>query len=106
MFALCRIPNDNLETFNFLENAEDSDEEEDEEGDLMDDISSDKQHRPKKHKPNVRQLNFLLLGFYDKSFLLDVVPMMVDSDTSCNAPAAKHTDRKNKCKEKHCNHRK
>uniref|UniRef100_A0A3B3XQN8 Striatin-3 n=1 Tax=Poecilia mexicana TaxID=48701 RepID=A0A3B3XQN8_9TELE len=48
-----RIPNDNLETFNFLENAEDSDEEEDEEGDLMDDISSDKQHRPKKHKPNI-----------------------------------------------------
>uniref|UniRef100_A0A3Q2QAB0 Striatin, calmodulin binding protein 3 n=1 Tax=Fundulus heteroclitus TaxID=8078 RepID=A0A3Q2QAB0_FUNHE len=45
-----RIPNDNLETFNFLENAEDSDEEDDEEGDLMDDISSDKQHRTKKHK--------------------------------------------------------
>ncbi|XP_015248018.1 PREDICTED: striatin-3-like isoform X2 [Cyprinodon variegatus] len=47
-----RIPNDNLETFNFLENADDSDEEEDEEGDLMDDISSDK-HRTKKHKTNM-----------------------------------------------------
>lgn len=55
---LCRIPNDNLETFNFLENADDSDEEEDEEGDLMDEISSDK-HRTKKHKTNVRQLTLL-----------------------------------------------
>lgn len=48
-----RISNDNLETFNFLENAEDSDEDDDEEGDLMDDISTDKHHRAKKHKANV-----------------------------------------------------
>uniref|UniRef100_A0A3Q3G580 Striatin-3 n=1 Tax=Labrus bergylta TaxID=56723 RepID=A0A3Q3G580_9LABR len=40
-----RSPGDVLETFNFLENAEDSDEEEDEEGDLMDDITTDKHHR-------------------------------------------------------------
>uniref|UniRef100_A0AAR2K3H9 Striatin N-terminal domain-containing protein n=1 Tax=Pygocentrus nattereri TaxID=42514 RepID=A0AAR2K3H9_PYGNA len=41
-------------TFNFLENADDSDEEEDEEGDLMEDISNrtDKQ-RVKKHKIKV-----------------------------------------------------
>ncbi|XP_029903840.1 striatin-3-like, partial [Myripristis murdjan] len=45
-----RSPGDVLETFNFLENAEDSDEDEDEEGDLMDDISTDKHHRAKKHK--------------------------------------------------------
>ncbi|XP_041810063.1 striatin-3 isoform X1 [Chelmon rostratus] len=48
-----RSPGDVLETFNFLENAEDSDEEEDEEGDLMDDISTDKHHRAKKHKTKV-----------------------------------------------------
>uniref|UniRef100_A0A1A8N4Z9 Striatin-3 n=1 Tax=Nothobranchius pienaari TaxID=704102 RepID=A0A1A8N4Z9_9TELE len=48
-----RIPNDNLETFNFLENTEDSDEDDDEEGDLMDDITTDKHHRAKKHKINV-----------------------------------------------------
>lgn len=41
-----RSPSDVLETFNFLENAEDSDEDEDEEADMMD--LSDK-HR-KKHK--------------------------------------------------------
>uniref|UniRef100_A0AAR2LFI5 Striatin N-terminal domain-containing protein n=1 Tax=Pygocentrus nattereri TaxID=42514 RepID=A0AAR2LFI5_PYGNA len=35
-----RNPGDVLETFNFLENADDSDEEEDEEGDLMEDISN------------------------------------------------------------------
>uniref|UniRef100_A0AAR2JY75 Striatin-3 n=1 Tax=Pygocentrus nattereri TaxID=42514 RepID=A0AAR2JY75_PYGNA len=48
-------PGDVLETFNFLENADDSDEEEDEEGDLMEDISNrtDKQ-RVKKHKIKVR----------------------------------------------------
>uniref|UniRef100_A0A665U5X5 Striatin, calmodulin binding protein 3 n=1 Tax=Echeneis naucrates TaxID=173247 RepID=A0A665U5X5_ECHNA len=46
-----RSPGDVLETFNFLENAEDSDE--DEEGDLMDDISTNKHHRAKKHKPRV-----------------------------------------------------
>ncbi|XP_070776706.1 striatin-3 [Enoplosus armatus] len=49
-----RSPGDVLETFNFLENAEDSDEEEeDEEGDLMDDISTDKHHRAKKPKTKV-----------------------------------------------------
>ncbi|XP_060919810.1 striatin-3 [Labrus mixtus] len=48
-----RSPGDVLETFNFLENAEDSDEEEDEEGDLMDDITTDKHHRAKKHKTKV-----------------------------------------------------
>ncbi|KAI4902191.1 hypothetical protein NFI96_029561 [Prochilodus magdalenae] len=49
-----RNPGDVLETFNFLENADDSDEEEDEEGDLMEDISNrtDKQ-RIKKHKIKV-----------------------------------------------------
>ncbi|KAK2826820.1 hypothetical protein Q5P01_021034 [Channa striata] len=48
-----RSPSDVLETFNFLENPEDSDEDEDEEGDLMDDINTDKHHRPKKHKTKV-----------------------------------------------------
>uniref|UniRef100_A0A3Q3K1W6 Striatin-3 n=1 Tax=Monopterus albus TaxID=43700 RepID=A0A3Q3K1W6_MONAL len=48
-----RSPGDVLETFNFLENPEDSDEDEDEEGDLMDDISTDRHHRTKKHKPKV-----------------------------------------------------
>uniref|UniRef100_A0AAX7SI33 Striatin-3 n=1 Tax=Astatotilapia calliptera TaxID=8154 RepID=A0AAX7SI33_ASTCA len=45
-----RSPGDVLETFNFLENTEDSDEDDDEEGDLMDDITTDKHHRAKKHK--------------------------------------------------------
>ncbi|KAF7652801.1 hypothetical protein LDENG_00092110 [Lucifuga dentata] len=48
-----RSPGDVLETFNFLENAEDSDEDEEEDGDLMDDISTDKHHRAKKHKTKV-----------------------------------------------------
>uniref|UniRef100_A0A3Q0S0B1 Striatin-3 n=1 Tax=Amphilophus citrinellus TaxID=61819 RepID=A0A3Q0S0B1_AMPCI len=48
-----RSPGDVLETFNFLENTEDSDEDEDDEGDLMDDISTDKHHRAKKHKTKV-----------------------------------------------------
>lgn len=48
-----RSPGDVLETFNFLENVEDSDEEEDEEGDLMDDISTDKHHRNRKPKSKV-----------------------------------------------------
>lgn len=43
-----------METFNFLENAEDSDEEEDEDGDLMDEISPNKHHRNKKHKSKVQ----------------------------------------------------
>ncbi|XP_027027950.2 striatin-3 isoform X1 [Tachysurus fulvidraco] len=49
-----RNAGDVLETFNFLENADDSDEEEDEEGDLMEDVSNrtDKQ-RVKKHKIKV-----------------------------------------------------
>ncbi len=44
-----------LETFNFLENADDSDEEEEDEGDIMEDMPdrSDK-HRIKKHKIKVR----------------------------------------------------
>ncbi|KAM9356162.1 striatin-3 isoform 2-T2 [Pholidichthys leucotaenia] len=46
-----RSPGDVLETFNFLENVEDSDE--DEEGDLMDDISANKHLRVKKHKTRV-----------------------------------------------------
>uniref|UniRef100_A0A3B3IL52 Striatin, calmodulin binding protein 3 n=1 Tax=Oryzias latipes TaxID=8090 RepID=A0A3B3IL52_ORYLA len=46
-----RIPSDDLETFNFLENAEDSDE--DEEADLMDDLGTDKHRRAKKHKTKV-----------------------------------------------------
>lgn len=53
-FFVPRSPGDVLETFNFLENAEDSDEDEDEEGDLMDDISTDKHHRNKKHKTKVQ----------------------------------------------------
>uniref|UniRef100_A0A668RR84 Striatin N-terminal domain-containing protein n=1 Tax=Oreochromis aureus TaxID=47969 RepID=A0A668RR84_OREAU len=48
-----RSPGDVLETFNFLENTEDSDEDDEEEGDLMDDISTDKHHRTKKHKTKV-----------------------------------------------------
>uniref|UniRef100_A0A8C7YUJ2 Striatin-3 n=1 Tax=Oryzias sinensis TaxID=183150 RepID=A0A8C7YUJ2_9TELE len=46
-----QIPSDDLETFNFLENAEDSDE--DEEADLMDDLGADKHRRAKKHKTKV-----------------------------------------------------
>ncbi|XP_056151255.1 striatin-3 [Lampris incognitus] len=48
---LKRSPGDVLETFNFLENAEDSDEDED--GDLMDDINTDKHPRSKKHRTKV-----------------------------------------------------
>ncbi|XP_068456202.1 striatin-3 isoform X2 [Clinocottus analis] len=51
--AAFRSPGDVLETFNFLESAEDSDEDEDEEGDLMDDITTDTHHRAKKHKAKV-----------------------------------------------------
>uniref|UniRef100_A0A674A497 Striatin-3 n=1 Tax=Salmo trutta TaxID=8032 RepID=A0A674A497_SALTR len=47
-----RNPGDVLETFNFLENADDSDEDDDEEGDLMQDIDSGK-HTIKKHKIKV-----------------------------------------------------
>ncbi|XP_061531373.1 striatin-3 isoform X1 [Phycodurus eques] len=47
-----RGPGDVLETFNFLENADDSDEDEDEDGELMDDISDDVRH-PQKHKNKV-----------------------------------------------------
>ncbi|XP_057715532.1 striatin-3 isoform X1 [Corythoichthys intestinalis] len=47
-----RGPGDVLETFNFLENAEDSDEEEDEDGELMDDIGDDIKHH-RKHKNKV-----------------------------------------------------
>lgn len=59
---LRRSPGDVLETFNFLENAEDSDEDEDDEGDLMDDISTDKHHRNKKHKTKVFRALALPLG--------------------------------------------
>lgn len=54
-FSTCftRNPGDVLETFNFLENAEDSDEDDDEEGDLMEDIDSGK-HTIKKHKMKVK----------------------------------------------------
>ncbi|KAK6307449.1 hypothetical protein J4Q44_G00225970 [Coregonus suidteri] len=47
-----RNPGDVLETFNFLENADDSDEDDDEEGDLMEDIDSGK-HTIKKQKIKV-----------------------------------------------------
>ncbi|XP_061675284.1 striatin-3 isoform X3 [Syngnathoides biaculeatus] len=47
-----RTPGDVLETFNFLENAEDSDEDEDEDGELMDDIGDDVRHL-RKHKNKV-----------------------------------------------------
>ncbi|XP_062325268.1 striatin-3 isoform X1 [Osmerus eperlanus] len=51
---LKRTPGDVLETFNFLENADDSDEEEDEEGDLMEEESDRTiKHRIKKHKVKV-----------------------------------------------------
>lgn len=52
-----------LETFNFLENADDSDEEEDEEGDIMEDVPdrSDKR-RIKKHKIKVSDIG----SFYNK----------------------------------------
>uniref|UniRef100_A0A674A4E6 Striatin-3 n=1 Tax=Salmo trutta TaxID=8032 RepID=A0A674A4E6_SALTR len=54
LFSNCfsRNPGDVLETFNFLENADDSDEDDDEEGDLMQDIDSGK-HTIKKHKIKV-----------------------------------------------------
>ncbi|XP_070972555.1 striatin-3 [Oncorhynchus clarkii lewisi] len=47
-----RNPGDVLETFNFLENTDDSDEDDDEEGDLMEDIDSGK-HTIKRHKIKV-----------------------------------------------------
>uniref|UniRef100_A0A6Q2YZS6 Striatin-3 n=1 Tax=Esox lucius TaxID=8010 RepID=A0A6Q2YZS6_ESOLU len=47
-----RNPGDVLETFNFLENADDSDEDDDEEGDLMEDIDRGKR-TIKKHKIKV-----------------------------------------------------
>ncbi|XP_077477401.1 striatin-3 [Stigmatopora argus] len=47
-----RSPGDVLETFNFLENAEDSDEDEDEDGELEDDIGDDIKHH-RKHKNKV-----------------------------------------------------
>ncbi|KAJ7990917.1 hypothetical protein DPEC_G00291860 [Dallia pectoralis] len=47
-----RNPGDILETFNFLENADDSDEDDDEEGDLMEDMDRGK-HTIKKHKTKV-----------------------------------------------------
>lgn len=52
-----RNPGDVLETFNFLENADDSDEEDDEDGDIMEDLSNrtDKQ-RIKRHKTKVSRL--------------------------------------------------
>lgn len=65
---LQRSPGDVLETFNFLENAEDSDEDEDEEGDLMDDISTDKHQRNKKHKTKVSDVVPL-------QFILNCVPI-------------------------------
>lgn len=52
LLCVSRSP-DVLETFNFLENTEDSDEDEDEDGDLMDDISPNKHHRSKKHRSKV-----------------------------------------------------
>lgn len=55
MVFISRSPGDVLETFNFLENTEDSDEDDDEEGDLMDDITTDKHHRAKKHKTKVNR---------------------------------------------------
>uniref|UniRef100_A0AAY4A1X9 Striatin N-terminal domain-containing protein n=1 Tax=Denticeps clupeoides TaxID=299321 RepID=A0AAY4A1X9_9TELE len=45
-----RTSGDVLETFNFLENADDSDDDEDEEGELMEDLEK---HRTKKHKIKV-----------------------------------------------------
>lgn len=50
-----RSPGDVLETFNFLENAEDSDEDDDDDdddGELMDDMGDDIKHR-RKHKSKV-----------------------------------------------------
>ncbi|XP_015205639.2 striatin-3 isoform X2 [Lepisosteus oculatus] len=47
---LKRNPGDVLETFNFLENADDSDEEDEDEGDLVDDITDGKE----KHRINKR----------------------------------------------------
>lgn len=54
-FHPARNPGDVLETFNFLENADDSDEDEDEEGDMMEDISDREKHRIKKHKIKVNK---------------------------------------------------
>lgn len=69
-----RSPGDVLETFNFLENAEDSDEEEDEEGDLMDDISTDKHHRAKKHKSKVH--THTLFYYYFPVILPSPLPLL------------------------------
>lgn len=62
IFFPCRNPGDVLETFNFLENADDSDEEE--ESDMIEDIADGKEkHRiNKKHKVK-KSLSFIVLLF-------------------------------------------
>uniref|UniRef100_A0A8C8D8I9 Striatin-3 n=1 Tax=Oncorhynchus tshawytscha TaxID=74940 RepID=A0A8C8D8I9_ONCTS len=60
-----RNPGDVLETFNFLENAEDSDEDDDEEGDLMEDIDSGK-HTIKKHKIKVKTSSLQMITSANK----------------------------------------
>lgn len=70
LFSRARNPGDVLETFNFLENADDSDEDEDEEGDMMEDISDREKHRIKKHKIKVNKPP-LSLSQLKSTWLLD-----------------------------------
>lgn len=65
-----RNPGDVLETFNFLENADDSDEDEDEEGDMMEDISDREKHRIKKHKIKVKHTSPPSLNSQPRTLLL------------------------------------
>lgn len=60
-----RNAGDVLETFNFLENADDSDEEEDEEADLMEDMP----HRTDKQRVKKQKIKVCYIG---RSFLGDI----------------------------------
>lgn len=60
-----RNAGDVLETFNFLENADDSDEEEDEEADLMEDMP----HRTDKQRVKKQKIKVCYIG---GSFLDDI----------------------------------
>lgn len=72
--SLCRNSGDVLETFNFLENADDSDEEE--ESDMIEDIAEGKEkHRiNKKHK---------VISFFHVSMKSSLKRNLVSDDYKC-----------------------
>lgn len=75
VFVFCRNPGDVLETFNFLENADDSDEEE---NDMIEDIAEGKEkHRiNKKHKVN-KCLSLSALLIKQSTVLIDMLIVIV-----------------------------